>query len=177
MNNIRYTFVTNNDELEQIIALQEQNILNSITADEVSKEGFVTVRHTLALLNEMNDAFPHIIAKDDDKVVGYALSMTKEFASCIDVLVPMFELIDQLISSNYMVMGQICIDRNYRKKGIFRGLYNKMKTVAKPQFEEIITEVDATNLRSLNAHKAVGFEAFKEYRSDGQDWVLLSLKT
>ncbi len=39
-----------------------------------------------------------------------------------------------------------------------------------PDFDTIITEVDAKNTRSLQAHYAVGFQVLKTYRSAGQDW-------
>lgn len=40
----------------------------------------------------------------------------------------------------------------------------------------IITEIDAKNTRSLNAHKSVGFKHLKSYSSNNQEWVIVSLK-
>ena len=61
--------------------------------------------------------------------------------------------------------------------GVFKGLYSAMKRFSYPKYEYIITEVDATNTRSLNAHLAAGFEKLCTYHSLGQDWELISLKT
>lgn len=142
------------------------------------KEGFVTVCHTYDMLYRMNKICPHIIAKEGEKVVGYALCMHPKFANEIEVLEPMFTEIASLLSkaSSYIVMGQICIARNYRKKGIFRKLYEAMKIFVGPEFSWIITEVDSKNTRSLNAHYAIGFTNLKTYRSGGQDWKLIALK-
>jgi len=37
----------------------------------------------------------------------------------------------------------------------------------------IITEVDITNTRSINAHRAIGFNTVYSYRSNNQDWEIL----
>ncbi|MCK0146279.1 GNAT family N-acetyltransferase [Arenibacter sp. F26102] len=169
---------TNDSELQQILSLQQKNHLQNVDADEKEKEGFVTVSHTLEQLFNMNAVCPHIIAKDQDRVVGYALCMHPRFGNDIEVLKPMFKEIASVIPKGdpYMAMGQICIDKEYRRRGIFRKLYETMKNHIQPEFKSIITEVDATNLRSLDAHYAVGFEELKTYHSGGQDWKLIILK-
>ena len=175
---IKLTRCSTKAELQQILDLQQKNHLQNVHADEKEKEGFVTVSHTLELLAEMNAACPHIIAKDQDKVVGYALCMHPRFGNDVEVLKPMFVEIDAVIPKGdpYMVMGQICIDKEYRRQGIFRKLYETMKNTLMPNFTSIVTEVDATNLRSLEAHYAVGFEELKTYHAGGQDWKLIVLR-
>ena len=175
--NLIYTTATTNEELIQILSLQQMNLKSSVSSDEMEKEGFVTVHHTLDVLTRMNNACPHIIAKDGDKVVGYALSMTDDFKDEISVLRPMFTELDNVNIQNFITMGQICVAKTHRKMGIFRGLYNAMKIASYPKYDAIITEVDATNSRSLGAHYAVGFEKICTYSSLGQDWELISLKT
>ena len=93
-------------------------------------------------------------------------------------ILQMFTEIDAVVPKDekYMAMGQICVGKNYRNQGIFRGLYNTMKQHVQPDFDSIITEVDAKNTRSLLAHYAVGFKELKTYFSDGRDWILISLK-
>ncbi|MCK8524229.1 GNAT family N-acetyltransferase [Aquimarina sp. D1M17] len=175
MKNIRYTTTSSKRELEQILQLQKNNLSSSISKEDKEKEGFVTVEHDLELLTKMHTKEPHIIAKDDDKVVGYALSMVREFKEDIEVLEPMFSKIDtQLRNLNtYIVMGQVCIDKNYRKQGIFRGLYNKMKDELNHKYDVLITEVAANNIRSLNAHYAIGFSDLLIYNDNGITWHLV----
>ncbi|MBU2948558.1 GNAT family N-acetyltransferase [Zobellia uliginosa] len=174
---IRYATATSEDELQQILSLQRANLPTSVSPKEREKEGFVTVVHDLDVLTRMNDACPHIIAKDDDKVVGYALSMTDGFKDEISVLRPMFTELENVNIQNFITMGQICVAKTHRKQGVFRGLYNAMKKASYPKYDAIITEVDATNSRSLGAHYAVGFENVCTYHSLSQDWELISLKT
>jgi predicted GNAT family N-acyltransferase len=175
---IIYKRAETNEELQQILELQRTNIPASISEEEKKKEGFVTVHHTFEILKAMNDKCTHVIAKYNDEVVGYALCMLKEFKEDIEVLKPMFQKIDDCIKEGetYLVMGQICIDKSFRKQGIFRGLYQYMKQQLQSNFNMIITEVDVANTRSLNAHYAVGFQLLRSYNSKGQDWALIALE-
>lgn len=175
---IQISQVQSRSELGQILSLQKKNRPNALTEEEIAKEGFVTAVHTLDLLDRMNRVYPHIIAVEKDKVIGYALCMHPNFANEIDILKPMFEEINAILSRDqkYMVMGQVCIDKAYRKMGIFQKLYEKMKEGIGTDFNCIITEVDALNTRSLNAHLSVGFKELKTYYSHGRKWHLIALK-
>ena len=179
---IKYQLTATNKELEEIIALQQKNLPVNISTSEINEQGFVSVQHTLALLTKMHDAHPHVIAKHNDKVIGYTLCMLQEFRNEIPLLTPMFHQIDKAIKEvnedlNYMVMGQVCVDKDYRKQGIFRALYKYMKENISKEYNAIITEVDVKNVRSSNAHKAVGFEILKEHQSNNQNWELIILRT
>ncbi|MCE2613377.1 GNAT family N-acetyltransferase [Flavobacteriaceae bacterium D16] len=178
MDPIRYTTVSSEDELMQILELQKANLPEMLTDKELQDEGFVTVVHTLELLSSMNERCPHILAKSGDEVIGYALCMHPDFRKEIDILKPMFQEIDKVISPEapYLIMGQICIDKPYRRKGIFRGLYQKMLESTQKEFSKIITEVDGRNQRSLTAHYAVGFQDLSQYQSNGRDWYLITLQ-
>ncbi|MBD3890402.1 GNAT family N-acetyltransferase [Olleya marilimosa] len=178
---ITYHRAKTNEELQEILELQKQNLRHLITEEQKQKEGFVTLQHDFEILKKMNDACAHCIAKQDQKVVGYALSMLQEFKNQIPLLVPMFEEIDEVIknqnlSSNYIAMGQICVDKNVRGQGAFRGLYKFMAEELKHDFDTIITEVDTKNIRSSQAHQAVGFKVIKNYTSNDQLWEVISLE-
>jgi len=181
---ISFQKCTTTEELTQILTLQQANLPIAITKEEEQKEGFLTVDHDLTLLTKMNEVCPHIIAKKDRQVVGYALSMHPQFGDEIPVLLSMFEQMEKVSNDlkdasflkNYLVMGQVCIDKAHRKQGIFRGLYQKMLNEYIPTFSCIVTEVNLRNTRSLEAHYAVGFELLYEHSSGGQDWALIYLK-
>ncbi|MFV7233928.1 GNAT family N-acetyltransferase [Flavobacterium sp. ZB4R12] len=175
MKSITYKRASTLDELEQIRTLQLQNSPQNITSEEKLQEGFVTVQHTVALLEQMNAACAHIIAKDNNTVVGFALVMLSDFRNEIKVLIPMFERIDELVPKDktYVVMGQICVDKNYRKQGIFRGLYHFYKEELQHKFDYLITEVAAINLRSMQAHEAIGFKTIDNYEENGIVWNIM----
>ena len=177
MATIAYVRAGSEEELKQVLEIQQQNRPENLDDSEVRNEGFVTVQHSLDLLKKMNDVCAHILAKDGEKVVGYALCMHPEFKDRIPIIRAMFNRVARLLPGEpYIVMGQVCIDKHYRKQGIFRQLYGHMREAVIEDFKQIITEVDETNQRSLQAHYAVGFEDLEVYEADGRIWHLLVLR-
>ncbi len=162
-------------ELEKILELQECNLTAQVKTEDLETEGFLTVHHTLDQLVKMQKKCPHIIAISDDRLAGYALCMHPVFADQIEVLRPMFRKLKKLNPENrtFIVMGQICVNKSFRKKGVFRGLYDYMRSVLKDDYDMIITEVDHQNTRSLNAHYAIGFTDLLVYKSGGRIWHLV----
>lgn len=175
MKSVLYKRASTLEELEQIRTLQLQNSSQNISSEEKLQEGFVTVQHTIALLEQMNAACAHIVAKKEEKVVGFALVMLSNFRNEIEVLIPMFDRIDELIPKDktYVVMGQICVDKNYRKKGIFRNLYQFYKEELQHKYNYLVTEIATTNLRSMQAHDSIGFKVICIYEEDGIEWNII----
>lgn len=175
---IYYKQASSEQELEQILSLQQENLLKSLSTEDQEKEGFLTVEHSMEILRAMNDKCGHIIAVENGNVIGYALCMHPVFGDSIEVLRPMFIEINKVIqnASNYMVMGQICVAKSHRGKGVFRNLYLTMKNRLPEGFDTIITEVDGKNKRSLAAHAAVGFKTLKIYPSGEKEWHLIILE-
>ena len=174
---MRFTYkrATSDDELHQILAIQQRNLKSNLPDNEISQEGFITVGHTFEVLKKMNDACPHIIAKDNEKVVGYALVMLRSFRNEIPVLRPMFEMADALLPKvNYVTMGQICIAKSHRKQGLFKGMYHYYRHELQNNFDCLFTEVATANTRSLQAHKAVGFYVLQTQVTDGISWELIN---
>jgi len=176
---LHYRQARSRSELEYILELQRKNLPDKLSPQEKLTEGFVTVSHTLHLLERMNTRCGHVIAMDGTRLAGYALCMHPDFANDIPVLKPMFLRIAPLlpVDCRFIVMGQVCVDRAYRKKGVFRGLYSHMQSFLQDEYDLIITEVDATNTRSLGAHTAVGFSGLCSYTSGGHNWEVIQLPT
>lgn len=174
---IVYKQTSTDNELQQILALQQQNLPQHLSVDERLREGFVTVEHSFDVLKMMNKECPHTLAVDNGKVIGYALSMHPCFGDTIPILKPMFAEIEKIgfAKNDFIVMGQICIAKSHRRQGVFRGLYQNMRAFLFPHFSKIITEVDAKNVRSLNAHLSIGFKEIHRYKSSTKEWVLISL--
>lgn len=66
--------VTDFTELAGIQKWQRENLKKQLNKEEAASEGFVTAEYSLAFVETMHRAGPSIIAKDDDTVVGYALT-------------------------------------------------------------------------------------------------------
>jgi ribosomal protein S18 acetylase RimI-like enzyme len=184
---IVYTTVSTPEEVQQILALQAANHVSTVSPAVAQEQGFVTVKHDPEVLQRMNIAAPGIIAKDGDKVVGYALVMPRSFAPDIPILQPMFDLLDSLSwkgqplrdNARWFVMGQICVAEGYRGRGIFDGMYARMKTAYHADYDFTVTEVAERNVRSMRAHERVGFQTLHTFSDEAanEDWrvVLLEL--
>lgn len=176
--NITYQRAATKEELHQILELQKINLYANVPENEKQKEGFLTVHSDFEILEAMNNTCAHIIAKHNNNVVGYALSMTRDFKDKVEILKPMFQQINstEKANSNYIIMGQICVDKNFRGQGLFRGLYNHMQQELKNQFNAIITLIDVKNIRSINAHKTVGFQLLKNFKQENKSLNLVVLE-
>ena len=183
---LQFTTVSDPLEVQQILALQAQNLAQALSAETMASQGFLTVRHDPAVLQRMNEAAPAIIAKDGDVLAGYALVMPREFAAAVPILLPMFDMLDGLswrgeslrTHPRWFVMGQICVAHGYRGQGIFDGLYLKMKEVYGSLFDFTVTEVAERNTRSMRAHERVGFETLHVYPDEttGEVWRVIALE-
>jgi len=173
--------VRENQQISQILKLQLDNHQTALLDDEIIKEGFVTCKHEFQLLQRMNQPIPHIIATWEDRVVGYCLVMSIEHRNALEVLKSMFQMIEQLqyngqdlTKGGYVTMGQVCISKEHRKKGLFKKMYHHFRERLSPDYDYCITEVATSNTRSLQAHEAVGFENLLSYKADdGKSWELI----
>lgn len=167
-------------DLQQILDLQEVNLINNITDTEMKSEGFVTMHHSMEVLQKMQDLSPSIIVKDKNKIVAYALVMFRECRQLFPPLEPMFAVFDHLKWNDkalndqfFYVMGQICIAKGYRGQGLFEMLYEGHKKKFSDQFDFILTEISTRNYRSLRAHKRVGFKTIHNYKDELDEWEVV----
>ena len=73
-----------------------------------------------------------------------------------------------------MVVGQVCVDKQYRGQGIFDQVYVTYKNYYLNKYDFAITEIANTNIRSLNAQKRIGFKEIHSYLApDNTEWVVV----
>ena len=172
---ITYKRATSDQELHEILAIQKRNLKANLSLQEMEEQGYITVPHTFDILKKMNDACPHILAMDGDRVAGYALVMLQSFKYEMPILVPMFETADRLLKGkNYVAMGQVCIDKPYRGQGVFKGMYTFYKEQLSAVYDCLFTEVATSNTRSMEAHKSIGFKILETQITDGTSWEIVN---
>ncbi|HEY6505502.1 MAG TPA: GNAT family N-acetyltransferase [Chitinophagaceae bacterium] len=169
------------EELQQILQLQQENLLPNITESEMQSQGFVTLHHDIATLEQMHELAPSIIIKEDNKVIAYALTMLCECRSVVPDLEPMFALLDELNwngwplnSYRFYVMGQVCVAKAYRGRGLFEMLYAHHKKIYRQQFDLFVTEISSRNHRSLRAHEKVGFKTIHTHLDKLDEWQVVA---
>jgi len=171
------TIVTNNDELKQIVDLSNKNLRTNIPEEEHNTQGFTSWSYSLELLGQLNAQQPHVIVKDDNKVIGYALVALKTAVQFHPDLKTMIDLLEsvtyngkQLSEYRYYVMGQICIDHAYRGKGVFKMLYLQHKKLFEKDNDFVVTEISPANIRSMRAHERVGFKTIYTHKDAVDEW-------
>src|SRR5437867_1801883 len=181
MPSLIYTTSDSEEDLLGIIELQKKNLSSNLTSEEISSQGFVTVVHTLSDLKKMNDIEKHIICKDGEQVIAYLLAMTSKSQHDLPILFPMFEMFTKVLyrgkpvsSHNYIVVGQVCVDKNYRGQGILDRCYEEYRRAFQDRYDFAITEIADRNLRSVSAHKRIGFSDVHKYTSpDNEKWTIV----
>ena len=148
-----------------------------------TRDGFVTVEHTLDILRAMHALAPSVVARDArGDVVGYALVMLGEVRSLLPILAPMFAQIEALPpgalsaapNPRWYVMGQIAVAPSHRGTGVFDALYAGHRAHYSGRFDAVVTEVATRNTRSLRAHQRVGFRTVETYRDATDEWALIA---
>ncbi len=178
---IQYQHPQDDQQLQQILDLQALNLPTSISNEEFQSQGFVTVKHSLELLREMNSVAPQVIAVSDGQVIGYALNMVHAFQERIPVLVPMFQRLATLsyddrpmTAYRYYIMGQVCVAKSFRGQGVFDGMYQYHRQQFSPHFDFIVTLISTRNQRSIAAHRRVGFQLLHAFTDPGvDDWEIV----
>lgn len=181
-NPIRITLARKKTELKQIIELQKINHLTTVDEATARDQGFVTAVHDYKVLEAMNTAAATVIAKDGTRVVGYALTMKREFANDVPALTELFHRQDEAIhrgerlgDAGYLVMGQICVAQEARGQRVADRMYKYMRSCYSLHFPYLITAIDARNTRSVRVHERIGFELLLRFTSEetGKDWMIV----
>ncbi|HYH15688.1 MAG TPA: GNAT family N-acetyltransferase [Flavisolibacter sp.] len=174
---LRTTQVSTAEELQQIHALNQQNLKQNVSPEEQAQEGFVSWLYTVDLLEQMHQLAPSIIVKDGDKVVGYALATLPEARSFHQDLEEMFHNLEAvrykgkpLFDYRFYCMGQICVAKEYRGLGLVNSLYQKHKEVYSTAYDFLLTEISTRNPRSQKAHEKVGFQTIHTHRDGMDEW-------
>ena len=172
--------VKSDHDLETILHLQKQNLKTNITAEEKSSQGFVTMQHNLKLLQDFHRLSPSIVVRNGHEVVGYALVVPLAGRALHPSLEPMFANLSQiqwkgrpLYDYRFYIMGQVCVAKAWRGKGVFDTLYRAHREFMSKDNDFVITEVSTSNLRSMRAHERVGFQTVFRRRDELDDWAVV----
>jgi len=172
--------VTEFSELKGIRKLQEDNLKKNLPGDEAETEGFVTAEYSIEFLKTLHEAGPSVIAKDNDRVVGYALVAAKSVRHQHELLSDLFNCIDQITyhgfvlkNVKYVVVGQLCIAKNYRGLGLVQQMYQQFKKSLSGEYDCCITDVAENNPRSLKVHLKTGFQVIENFSYAGSNWNIV----
>jgi len=172
--------VTEFSELEGIRKLQEANLKKNLPGGEAETEGFVTAEYSIEFLKTLHEAGPSVIAKEGDQVVGYALVAAKTIRYQHELLSDLFNSIDKinyrghmLKNASYVVVGQLCVAKNYRGLGLVRLMYQHFRQSLSGEYDCCITDVAENNSRSLRVHLNTGFQVIDSFHYGCTNWNIV----
>ena len=172
--------VSDRKEIEGIKTLQTANLRQNLNPEEIRTQGFVTAEYSLDFLERMNEDEPAVIAVDDDKVVGYALVATRGLLGQHELLDDLFRQVDEQIyrgeklsERNYVLVGQLCVAKEQRGKGLAGKMYELFRSELSGRFDYCLTDVQVSNPRSIRAHLRAGFQIIGELNYGGSPWKIV----
>lgn len=166
-----------------ILHLQSANYIANMSEQD-RKEGFLSAEFTKQQVAAMAEDLGITVAVDSGVVTGYLCAFRNEFNHGSPVLAKMLESYDRvqfagkpLSSYNSYIYGPVCIGRDYRRRGLLRGLCEAQKKDLAGQFEVGVAFVARNNPHSLQAHVAgLGMTDVGDFEVRGNVYVILAFR-
>jgi hypothetical protein len=164
-------------ELELIAALSSANLSANISAETKAKEGFVSWFYPPDVLKTLQAIAPSVIVMDEDRLAGYAITLTPECLPAYPAAIPTYEHASSLLHNGlplggqrFYLMGQICVAEPYRGQGLVNILYAGHRLFYSGKYDLLLTEISISNPRSLKAHQKIGFQVIDTHEDPQGSW-------
>ena len=170
-------------DYQQILQLQSANYVANLSEEE-RQSGFLSAQFSLEQTAQIAEDLGTTIAVLDDRVTGFLCAFRNEFPTGSPVIAemlrsyPLFKFEDRPLSSfvSY-IYGPVCIAREYRGRGLLRGLYEAQKTDLAGRFEIGIAFVSRSNPHSLRAHvNGLGMIEVGDFQVTANRYVALAFR-
>ncbi len=166
-----------------IIRLQRANYIANLSAEE-RREGFLSAEFSFEQVAAIASNLGIAIVTMDDDLAGCLCAIRREFDHGSPVVAKMLESYDQarfegkpLSAFNSYIYGPVCIARQYRRRGLLRGLYNFQKKDLAGQFEVGVALVSHSNRHSMQAHvDGLGMTEAGEFEVNGNLFAILAFR-
>jgi predicted GNAT superfamily acetyltransferase len=164
-----------------ILRLQSANYIANVSVQDRSA-GFLSAEFTPEQVAAMAEDLGIMLAIESRIVAGYLCAFRNEFNHGSPVLAKMLESYDRvqfdekpLSAYRSYVYGPVCIGRDYRRRGLLRGLYEAQKKDLAGQFEVGVAFVSRNNPHSLQAHVAgLGMTEVGDFEVKGNVYTILA---
>lgn len=172
-------------DIDGVLALLKANHVNSMTEEE-KKNGFVTTNMTVEQMTRLIEQENGVtVAKDGEKVVAFALAASwdywKEwpfFQNMITLLPENIYNGEPLSTQNSYQYGPVCVDKDYRGKGIFEQVFFASLANMEKRFPYMATFVNKVNPRSFAAHiRKAKLDEVSSFSYNNNNYWLLCCKT
>ena len=171
-------------DIDQVLVLQQKYLLANLP--ETSRaEGFVTTPFTVDQLKEIIDFEGFFVAEDNKKIVAYVVVCSWDFFTRWPIFAHMASRFSNLSfegfkidTTNTFEYGPICIDSEYRNKGVLQNLFEAMRVGMKDRFKVSVTFINKLNKRSFSAHtQKLNLKVIDEFSFNQHDFYTLAFWT
>lgn len=171
------------EDYAEIVRLQRANYIANLTAEE-RREGFLSAEFSLDQVAAIASDLGIAIVTMDDALAGCLCGIRREFDHGSPVVEKMLESYDQawfqgkpLSAFNGYIYGPVCIARQYRRRGLLRGLYDFQNKDLAGQFEVGVALVSHSNPHSMQAHvEGLGMTEAGEFELNGNLFAILAFR-
>jgi predicted GNAT superfamily acetyltransferase len=143
-----------------ILDLQSANFIANL-GEEEQREGFLSAQFSPEQTAQIAQDLGTMVAVADGRVAGFLCAFRNEFETGSPVIAHMIASYDRLIFDGQplsawrsYIYGPVCIAKEFRRRGLLRGLYEAQKKDLAGQFDIGVAFVARNNPHSLNAHAA-----------------------
>jgi len=172
-------------DLEEVMNLHKRYHINTIS-EEDKPDGFVTASFTPEQLYSLvKDECGITIAKDNNKIIGYAMAASWHFWSEWPLLKYMIGKLNENIYNgislgvdNSYQYGPVSVDRQYRGKGVFQKLFYASLESMASRYPIMITFINQINHRSYAAHtKKVKMDNVCTFQFNQNNYYMMACST
>lgn len=165
----------------RILELQSDNYIANLSPEE-RREGFLSAQFTPAQTAQIAEDLGTMVALVDDALAGFLCAFRNEFESGSAVIAKMLASYDRLRfegrplnSYKSYIYGPVCIARQYRRRGLLRGLYEAQRADLAGKFEVGVAFVARSNPHSLQAHvQGLGMSEAGDFEVNGKAYAALA---
>lgn len=162
-----------------MVELQNQNLVSRLSEEE-KQQGFLSGSFTASQFSDLNEDIAVIVALDEARLIGFLCASSVEFNQNFRLPAAMTARFQHVsykgrLVSNYttVVAGPVCVDQNYRGKGIFESMYVCLIETVPAKYDLIAALVSTINPRSIHAHEKVGLETVDRFDFDGRTFLTM----
>ncbi len=176
------TRIGNKNDIDGILSLQEKNLYSNLNEIE-RRNGFVTTPFTVNQIEEIIKQNGIFVAENKQgEIVAYAFAGSWKYFGQWEIfnfMVSRFSKLsfkeNKITTENSFQYGPVCIDKNYRGKGLLNLIFEEMRIEFLKKYPISITFINKINVISERAHtKKLGWEIIDEFEFNNNSYIELA---
>lgn len=148
------------EDIKQIRNLNQKYLITHLT-DTEKQGGFIRIEYSESELKKIIEAKEIVVAKDENKIVGYYLIGRKSDSVALTYQHNKAKEItweSPIITDKIGYGCQVCIETNYRNSGLFTSMLIELTKNVKNKYAYLLCSVSDDNVISMNAHRNNGWK-------------------